>query len=68
MNKLVSTIVLTAVVLSPLSLISSITSAAAHHTRSHVSTVSTNSLKVRQVKMNPAKQQVRLRKGMNKSL
>jgi hypothetical protein len=68
MNKLVSTIVLTAVVLSPLSLISSITAAAAHHTRSHVSTVSTNLLKVRQIKMNPAKKQVRLRKGINRSI
>ena len=39
MNKLIQTIALTAVVFSPLSLISLISSAAAHHTSSHVSTV-----------------------------
>ena len=39
MNKLIQTIVLTAVVFSPLSLLSLITSAAAHHTPGHVSTV-----------------------------
>jgi hypothetical protein len=38
MNKLIQTIALSAVIISPLSLISSIESAAAHHTPSHVST------------------------------
>ncbi|WP_373544813.1 hypothetical protein [Chamaesiphon sp.] len=41
MNKLIQTIALTAVVFSPLSLISLISSATAHHTSSHVSTVAT---------------------------
>ncbi len=40
MNKLIQTIVLTAVVFSPLSLLSLVTSAAAHHTLSHTATVS----------------------------
>jgi hypothetical protein len=38
MSKIIQTIVLTAVVFSPLSLISLVTSATAHHTSSHVST------------------------------
>jgi hypothetical protein len=40
MNKLIQTIVLTAVVFSPLSLLSLVTSAAADHSHSHASTVS----------------------------
>ena len=39
MIKIIQTIVLTAVVFSPLSLISLATSATAHHTSSHVSSV-----------------------------
>lgn len=39
MIKIIQTIVLTAVVFSPLSLISLVTSATAHHTSSHVSSV-----------------------------
>ena len=41
MIKLIQTAVLTAVVFSPLSLVSLISSAAAHHSSSHVSTVAT---------------------------
>jgi hypothetical protein len=41
MHKLIQTIALGAVVLSPLSLISLATAAAAHHTSSHVTTVAT---------------------------
>ncbi len=40
MNKLIQTIFLSAVICSPLSLLSLVESAAAHHTSSHVSTVS----------------------------
>jgi hypothetical protein len=42
MNKLIQTIFLSAVICSPLSLLSLVESAAAHHTSSHVSTVATS--------------------------
>lgn len=48
MHKLIQTIVLTAFIFSPLSLISLVTSANAHHTPSHVSTVAKNTIKIRQ--------------------
>jgi ABC-type transporter MlaC component len=48
MYKLIQTIALTAVIFSPLSLISLVTSANAHHTHSHVSTVAKNTIKTRQ--------------------
>jgi hypothetical protein len=51
MNKLIYTIVLTAVVFSPLSLISLVTSAAAHHTSSHASTIALETTKARKKKI-----------------
>lgn len=51
MNKLIQTIVLTAVAFSPLTLISLATSASAHHTSSHVSTLATNTSKIRKVQI-----------------
>jgi hypothetical protein len=47
MIKIIQTIVLTAVVFSPLSLISLVTSATAHHSSSHVSTVAIATTKAR---------------------
>lgn len=49
MHKLIQPIVLTAVIFSPLSLISLVTSANAHHTPSHVSTLTKNTIKIRQI-------------------
>jgi hypothetical protein len=68
MNKSIQTIVVTALIFSPLSITSLATSAAAHHTSSHVSTVSTNFRQVNKVKTNSVKKQVRLRKGINRSI
>jgi hypothetical protein len=47
MIKIIQTIVLTAVVFSPLSLISLATSATAHHTSSHLSTVAAKTTQTR---------------------
>jgi hypothetical protein len=55
MNKLIQTIVLTAVVFSPLNLISTIASATAHHNSSHVSTVAMETTK--------AKKKIKMKKG-----
>jgi hypothetical protein len=55
MNKLIQAIVLTAVVFSPLSLLSLITSATAHHSDSHVSTISMESSIARKKKKNKLK-------------
>ncbi|WP_373540973.1 hypothetical protein [Chamaesiphon sp.] len=54
MNNITQTIALTAVVFAPVSLISSIDSAAAHHTPSHVSTVAGDRLRATQKKTTPA--------------
>jgi hypothetical protein len=51
MNKLIQTLVLTAVVFSPLSLIASISGARAHHTAAHVSTVALEGTKTTKAKM-----------------
>jgi hypothetical protein len=58
MNKLIQTILLTAVVSTPLSLISLVTSAAAHHTSSHVSTVSVAITKTRKKRIKKAKKSI----------
>jgi hypothetical protein len=50
MNKLIQAIVLTTVVVLPLSLISLVTSAAAHHTASHVSTVAMSNSKTNKMR------------------
>jgi hypothetical protein len=51
MHKLIQSIALTAIVFSPLTLISLTTSAFAHHTSSHVSTVATNTPKTSKAQM-----------------
>ena len=58
MNKLIQTLVLTAVVFSPLSLIASISAATAHHTASHVSTVALEGTKTPKAKMKKGKKSV----------
>jgi hypothetical protein len=58
MNKLIQTIALSAVVFSPLTLISLATSAAAHHTSSHVSTVAVTTPNLRKVRIKNSKKAV----------
>jgi hypothetical protein len=55
MNKLIQTIVLTAVVFSPLTLLSLVTSAAAEHGTSHVSTLALSGKKKQNVKNSKGK-------------
>ena len=55
MIKIIQTIVLTAVVFSPLSLISLVTSATAHHSSSHVSTVAVATTKTRKKRVKKGK-------------
>jgi hypothetical protein len=55
MIKIIQTIVLTAVVFSPLSLISLVTSATAHHTSSHVSNVAVATTQTRKKGVKKAK-------------
>ena len=56
MNKIIQTIALTAVVFSPLSLISLVTSATAHHTSSHVASVAVATTKTRKKAVKKGKQ------------
>jgi hypothetical protein len=55
MNKLIQTIVLTAVVFSPLTLLSLVTSAVAHHSNSHVSTLALSGKKKQNIKNSKGK-------------
>lgn len=55
MRKLIQSIALSTVVFSPLALISFTTSAEAHHTRSHVSTVAVQTTNPRKVKISNSK-------------
>lgn len=55
MIKIIQTIFLTAVVFSPLSLMSLVTSATAHHNSSHVSTVAVTTTKTRKKRIKKGK-------------
>ena len=58
MNKLIQTIALGAVVLSPLSIIGTVIAADAHHTSSHVTTVATTIAKPAKAKMKKGKKTI----------